>query len=49
MFVLSGVMIVISFTLIIVFNARLLTALFNSTGEGSRAYAVAILVWPSSC
>lgn len=44
MFVLSGVMIVISFTLIIVFNARLLTALFSRSGEGARAYAVAVLV-----
>ncbi len=43
MFVLSGVMIVISFTLMIVFNARLLTSLFNSTGEGTRAYGVAAL------
>jgi len=39
MFVLSGIMIVISFTLVIVFNARLLTALFNRTG--GKAYAVA--------
>lgn len=44
MFVLSGVMIVISFTLVIVFNARLLTTLFNSTGEGSRAYRVTALL-----
>lgn len=44
MFVLSGVMIVISFTLVIVFNARLLTALFSRTGEGLKAYGVALLV-----
>jgi putative ABC transport system permease protein len=44
MFVLSGVMIVISFTLVIVFNARLLTALFSRTGEGAKAYGVACLV-----
>ncbi|MGE3073502.1 MAG: FtsX-like permease family protein [Dehalococcoidia bacterium] len=43
MFVISGVMIVIAFTLMIVFNARLLTSLFNNTGEGSRAYMVAVL------
>ena len=34
MFVLSGIMVVISFTLIIVFNARLLTLLFQSDGGG---------------
>lgn len=43
MFVISGVMIVVSFTLMIVFNARLLTSLFNNTGEGSRAYTVTAL------
>jgi putative ABC transport system permease protein len=37
MFVLSGIMIVVSFTLIIVFNARLLTSLFRS-GEGAKSY-----------
>jgi putative ABC transport system permease protein len=42
MFVLSGIMIVISFTLVIVFNARLLTSLFNRTG--GKAYAVAASV-----
>jgi putative ABC transport system permease protein len=41
MFVLSGVMIVISFTLVIVFNARLLTRLFARTGDGSMAYVAA--------
>ncbi len=44
MFVLSGVMIVIAFTLIIVFNARLLASLFSRSGEGARAYGVALLV-----
>ncbi|MEO8538834.1 MAG: FtsX-like permease family protein, partial [bacterium] len=44
MFVLSGIMIVISFTLIIVFNARLLTALFSRSGDGAKAYGVAALV-----
>jgi putative ABC transport system permease protein len=37
MFVLSGVMVVISFTLIIVFNARLLTALVSGSATGARA------------
>lgn len=41
MFVLSGIMIVISFTLIIVFNARILTTLFTRTGENAKAYLVA--------
>ena len=44
MFVVSGIMIVISFTLIIVFNARLLTSLFTQKGAGSKAYTVAALV-----
>ena len=44
MFVLSGIMIVIGATLVIVFNARLLTNLFTSSGEGARAYSVAGLV-----
>ncbi len=44
MFVLSGVMIVISFTLIIVFNARLLTGLFSRSGEGAGAYGMAFAV-----
>lgn len=39
MFVLSGIMIVISFTLVIVFNARLLTRLFSSN-HGRAAYRV---------
>ncbi len=43
MFVLSGVMIVISFTLVIVFNARLLTSLFSRSGEGVKAYGAAFL------
>jgi len=33
MFVVSGIMVVIAFTLIIVFNARLLTALFHTNGH----------------
>jgi putative ABC transport system permease protein len=40
MFVLSGIMVVIGFTLIIVFNARLLVGLFQ--GDDSSRYAVAI-------
>ena len=44
MFVISGIMIVISFTLIIVFNARLLTSLFSQKSEGAKAYSVAALV-----
>ncbi len=41
MFVLSGIMIVIGFTLLIVFNARLLTTLFGGAGTGgARAYAI---------
>ena len=43
MFVLSAVMIVISFTLIIVFNARLLTGLFTrASGGGSYAVPVTL-------
>jgi putative ABC transport system permease protein len=37
MFVLSGIMIVIGFTLLIVFNARVLTGLFTHGGEHGRA------------
>jgi putative ABC transport system permease protein len=45
MFVLSGIMIVIGFTLVIVFNARLLATLFQGAGGGGRAYAApAVLV-----
>lgn len=40
MFVLSGIMIVVAFTLVIVYNARLLTSLFRA-GEGAAAYTVA--------
>jgi putative ABC transport system permease protein len=40
MFVLSGVMVVIALTLIIVFNARLLTTLFTRKGKNARAYTV---------
>ncbi|HMO54240.1 MAG TPA: FtsX-like permease family protein [Tepidiformaceae bacterium] len=43
MFVLSGIMIVISFTLVIVFNARLLTGMFSSE-QGGRAYRGAALL-----
>jgi len=35
MFVLSGVMVVISFTLIIIFNARLLTTIFERDGDSN--------------
>ena len=48
MFVLSGVMIVIAFTLVIVFNSRVLTSLFSRSGEGLRAYSVAILALVAS-
>lgn len=44
MFVLSGIMIVISFTLVIVFNASLLTRLFAGAGRGKIAYAAGALV-----
>jgi putative ABC transport system permease protein len=37
MFVLSGIMIVIGFTLLIVFNARVLTGLFTGSGDHGRA------------
>jgi putative ABC transport system permease protein len=37
MFVLSGIMIVIGFTLLIVFNARVLTGLFTRSGDHGRA------------
>ena len=47
MFVISGIMIVISFTLIIVFNARLLTRLF-STNQGRAAYRVAVVLGAAS-
>ncbi len=40
MFVLSGIMIVAAFTLVIVFNARLLNALTERIGDTSAAYRV---------
>ena len=40
MFVLSGVMVVASFTLVIVFNARLLTGLFTGASTGRAGYLV---------
>ncbi|MGE0543343.1 MAG: ABC transporter permease, partial [Dehalococcoidia bacterium] len=42
MFVLSGIMIVIGFTLLIVFNARVLTGLFTRSGEHGRALVAPI-------
>jgi putative ABC transport system permease protein len=45
MFVVSGIMVVVAFTLIIVFNARLLTLLFQSEGGGKyRVPAIAALL-----
>ena len=40
MFVLSGIMIVIGFTLVIVFNARVLTTIFRGAGGAGWAYTV---------
>jgi putative ABC transport system permease protein len=42
MFVVSGIMIVVAFTLVIVFNARVLTGLFSRTG--AMEYAIATIV-----
>ena len=44
MFVLSGIMIVTGFTLLIVFNARLLTALFEGMGGAGHAFHVPLLL-----
>lgn len=44
MFVISGIMIVISFTLMIIFNARLLTGIFAGSGEGAKAYGAAVML-----
>jgi putative ABC transport system permease protein len=44
MFVLSGIMIVIGSTLVIVFNARLLTALFRGTDGAGRTYLTPALL-----
>ena len=44
MFVLSGIMIVIGSTLVIVFNARLLTTLFQGAGGARRAYAAPVVL-----
>jgi putative ABC transport system permease protein len=44
MFVLSGIMIVTGFTLLIVFNARLLTGLFEGLGGTAGAYRVPLLL-----
>ncbi len=41
MFVLTGIMVVISFTLVIVFNARLLTGLFTGAATGRTGYVIA--------
>ncbi|MFN0147338.1 MAG: ABC transporter permease, partial [Dehalococcoidia bacterium] len=38
MFVISGIMISVASTLVIVFNARWLLALFSGAGQGARAY-----------
>ena len=42
MFVLSGIMIVTGFTLVIVFNARLLTPLFAAQRKGPKRYAAPV-------
>ncbi|MGH2598225.1 MAG: FtsX-like permease family protein, partial [Dehalococcoidia bacterium] len=44
MFVLSGIMIVTGFTLLIVFNARVLTALFARSGGGAGAMVTPVLL-----
>ncbi len=44
MFVLSGIMICVAATLVVVFNARLLTALFGGDTGSARAYVVPALV-----
>lgn len=44
MFVLSGVMVVVSFTLVIVFNATLLTRLFAGAGRGRVSYVAGAVV-----
>lgn len=44
MFVLSGVMIVLGLTLLIVFNARLLTTVFAAQRPGARRYAAPIFL-----
>jgi putative ABC transport system permease protein len=41
MFLMSGIMVVIGFTLVIVFNARLLTALFRTGGRSKYRVAIA--------
>ncbi|MGH2609731.1 MAG: hypothetical protein ACRDHF_11690, partial [Tepidiformaceae bacterium] len=41
MFVLTGIMVVIGFTLVIVFNARLLTGLFTGASTGKAGYLIA--------
>jgi putative ABC transport system permease protein len=45
MFLLAGVMVVISFTLIIVYNARLLTLLFHRNGGFRYRVPLAAVVW----
>ena len=42
MFVLSGIMVVISFTLIIIYNARLLTTIFERDGESNYRPTLAL-------
>jgi putative ABC transport system permease protein len=44
MFVLSGIMIVIGFTLVIIFNARLLSTIFRGAGGNGWAYTVPALL-----
>jgi len=44
MFVLSGIMIVTALTLIIVFNARALTAIYGGAARGRRGYVVPLLI-----
>jgi putative ABC transport system permease protein len=43
MFVITGIMVVIGFTLVIVFNARLLTGLFTGASTGKAGYLIASL------
>jgi len=48
MFVLSGIMVVVGFTLVIVFNASLVTRLFSAAGRGKLAYVGGALVLAGS-
>jgi putative ABC transport system permease protein len=49
MFFLSGVMVVVAFTLIIVFNARLLTLLFHSDGGGRYRIPAVTALLAAAC